>query len=138
MRFVIDTNILVAALRSNLGSAYKLLSQLHSIEAQVIVSTPLVLEYEDVLTRPGLIPGITREDAGDVIDYLVSISVECRVHFLWRPFLPDPKDDMVLELALAGGAEYIISFNKRDFPNVEEPGVRVLSPSEFLNLLAIL
>ena len=69
------------------------------------------MEYEDVLSRPGMIPGFSTVDAGDFVDYMVSVSEECRVYFLWRPWLPDPQDDLVLEVALAGSASHIVTHN---------------------------
>lgn len=138
MRYVIDTNVLVTGLRSNQGTAFQFLSSLGSFSHQLIVSTPLVLEYEDVLNRPGLVAGISQNDIADFIDYLISISEECRIHFLGRPFLPDPKDDMVLELALAGGADYIVTYNKKDFTGIEQFGLQTVTPGEFLNLIASL
>ena len=111
MRVVIDTNILVSALRSQRGASFRLLQKLGSARFQPIISPPLCLEYEDVLRRPELVPGFTEQDIGDFLDYILSESLECRIHFLWRPHLPDPKDDLVLELALAGNAPFIIIHN---------------------------
>jgi predicted nucleic acid-binding protein len=75
------------------------------------------------------------EELDAVVDYLCLIGNHHPIHFLWRPFLPDPKDDMVLELAVQAKCPYIISFNKRDFPNVDMFGVQILSPQEFLKLI---
>ena len=104
MRLVIGTNVLVSALRSRRGASYRLIHKLGSAQFQPVISLPLCLEYEDVCLRPGLLPEYSPEDIGDFLDYFVSECVECRIHFLWRPHLPDPKDDLILELALAGGA----------------------------------
>jgi predicted nucleic acid-binding protein len=82
------------------------------------------LEYEDVLRRPGLLPGYTKEDISDFLDYFLAKCVECRIHFLWRPHLPDPKDDFILELALAANAPFIVTHNTRDFHGVERLGIR--------------
>ena len=62
--------------------------------------------------------------------------IECRIHFLWRPHLPDPKDDLVLELALAGGAPFIITHNIRDFQGVDAFGIRAVTPDDFLSILS--
>ena len=138
MRVVIDTNVLVAALRSRRGASFRLVQQLGSPQFQPIISPPLCLEYEDVFRRPGLLPGYSAQDSGDFLDYFLSECVECRIHFLWRPHLPDPKDDLVLELALAGGAPFIITHNTRDFPNLDALGIRAVTPDGFLSMLATL
>ncbi len=133
---VIDTNVLLSALRSQRGAAFRLVEKLGSPQFQPVVSTPLCLEYEDVLRRPGLLPGVAAPDIDDFLDYFLSVSVECPIYFLWRPQLPDPKDDLLLELALAGDATYIITFNGRDFRGVDKFGIRAVTPGEFLRILA--
>jgi putative PIN family toxin of toxin-antitoxin system len=136
VRVVIDTNVLVSALLSRRGASFKLMKKVGSPGFQPIISPPLCLEYEDVLLRPGLLPSYTAEDIGDFLDFLLSQCFECRIHFLWRPHLPDPKDDLVLELALAGGASFIITHNTRDFRGVDALGIRAVTPDEFLAILS--
>ncbi len=136
MRVVIDTNVLVSALRSQRGASFLLLQKLGTLLFQPIISPPLCLEYEDVLRRPGLIAGVTEQDIGDFLDYILSECLECRIHFLWRPHLPDPKDDLILELALAGNAPFIITHNIRDFRGVESLGIRAVTPDQFLRILS--
>jgi predicted nucleic acid-binding protein len=94
------------------------------------------LEYEDALRRPGLIPGYSAGDVDDFLDYLLSTCLERRIHFLWRPHLPDPKGDLVLEVALAGGATFIVTHNLRDSRDVTALGIRAVTPNEFLTNLA--
>ena len=137
MRIVLDTNVLVSALRSQRGASFQLLQQLGTLLFRPIISPPLCLEYEDVLRRPGLIPGVTEQDIGDFLDYILSECLECRIHFLWRPHLPDPKDDLILELALAGNAPFIVTHNTRDFRGVESLGIRAVTPDEFLRILSV-
>lgn len=136
MRVVIDTNVLVSALRSRRGASFRLIQQLGSPRFRPIISPPLCLEYEDVFRRPGLLPGYTEQDIGDFLDYFLAGCVECRIHFLWRPHLPDPKDDLLLELALAGGAEFIVTHNTRDFQGLDALGIRAVTPDVFLSILA--
>jgi putative PIN family toxin of toxin-antitoxin system len=136
VRVVIDTNILVSALRSRRGASFELLQQLGSARFQPVVSPPLCLEYEDVLRREGLLPGFTAQDIDDFLDYFLSACAECRIHFLWRPHLSDPKDDLVLELALAGDARFIVTHNVRDFQGSAALGIQAVTPAEFLNILA--
>ncbi len=137
MRVVIDTNVLVSALRSRRGASFRLVQKLGSPQFQPVISPPLCLEYEDVFRRPGLLPGFTAPDIDDFLDYFLAECIECRIHFLWRPHLPDAKDDLVLELALAGGAPFIITHNTRDFRGAEALGIRVVTPDDFLTVLSV-
>lgn len=136
MKVVIDTNILVAALRSKRGASYKLLSLLPSKQFEMVLSVPLYTEYQDVVTRPTNMTQVSsREELLSFVRYLCSLSVRYNVFFLWRPWLKDPKDDMVLELAVASGSRYIITHNIKDFRNISSFGVQAIIPSEFLRLL---
>ncbi len=132
-RVVLDTNVLVAALRSDQGASFQLLSLVGVTDKfQICLSVPLVLEYEDVLGRDGMVPNVSAGDVQDLIDYLCSVASPHGVFFLWRPMLRDPKDEMVLELAVSGGCEAIVTFNSRDFAGAERFGIQILSPGEFL------
>jgi putative PIN family toxin of toxin-antitoxin system len=132
MQIVIDTNILVAALKSRRGASYKLVSLLPSDKFSIVVSVPLVLEYEDVLKRVELPAAITNEDIGVFIDFLCKISRHQDIYFLWRPFLPDPFDDHILEVAVASQSDAIVTYNKRDFQGADKFGLRVLDSRELL------
>jgi putative PIN family toxin of toxin-antitoxin system len=132
---VLDTNVLVAALRSRRGSSYRLLSLVDAGFFEINVSVPLVLEYEDVLSRPEL--RLSPEDARDAVDYLCTIGNRHQIHFLWRPYLDDPKDDMVLELAVTAGCRYIVTFNERDFRDIERFGLQAIRPIEFLRIIGV-
>ena len=135
-RVVLDTNVLVAAVRSRQGASFALVSSIPAPEFQPCLSVGLYAEWQEVLTRPeNLPPGLTPEDAVGFVRYLASQSHLQEIHFLWRPFLPDADDDMVLELALAAGCRHIITHNVRDFRGSEQLGVTALSPREFLNLI---
>lgn len=136
MRVVLDTNVLVAAVRSRRGASFALVSSIPAPEYQPCLSVGLYAEWQDVLTRPeNLPPGRTPEDALGFVRYLASQSHLQEIHFLWRPFLADAKDDMVLELAFAAGCLHIITHNVKDFHGSEQLGVLALSPREFLNLI---
>ena len=102
LRVVFDTSVLVAAARSRLGASFALISSIPAPEFQLCLSVGLYAEWQDVLTRPeNLPPGRTAEDALGFVRYLANQSYLQEVHFLWRPFLTDADDDMVLELAFA-------------------------------------
>lgn len=133
MRVVLDTNVLYSALRSRQGASFALLSQLGTGAFQPVVSVALCLEYEDVLLREPTL--LSPAAIGDILDYLVSVSLHQRIHFLWRPILRDPKDDLVLELAANAGCPYIVTFNVRDFRGSERFGVTAITPPDFLALL---
>lgn len=132
MKVVIDTNVLVTALRSRRGASYRLVSLLQSGRFSIAISVPLIFEYEDVLRRGKLPAIISEKDISDFIDFLCYAGDRQDIFFLWRPFLPSPSDDLVLEVAVAAGCDAIISYNKRHFPNIEKFGLRVLDPKEFL------
>lgn len=136
MRIVIDTNVLLSSLLSRRGASFRLVQKLGTTQFQPVISPPLCLEYEDVFRRPGLLPGYSPQDISDFLDYFLSQCIECRIHFLWRPHLPDPKDDSVLELALAGGAPFIITHNTRHFRGADALGIRAVTPDQFLRILS--
>lgn len=79
-----------------------------------------------------------RQQVEDILDYLVSVAVRTDIHFLWRPTLRDPKDELVLELAVAAGCQCIVSFNTRDFLGSEHFGVEVCEPRAFLGKIGAL
>ncbi|MFN3652991.1 MAG: putative toxin-antitoxin system toxin component, PIN family [Armatimonadota bacterium] len=132
-QIVIDTCVLAAALRSNRGASFRLLTLVgECARFQVHVSVPLVLEYEDVAKRQSSVTGLADRDIDDIIDYLCSVAHRHPIFFLWRPFLRDPGDDLVLEVAVEGRCDAIITFNIRDFAGAERFGLRILSPKQFL------
>jgi putative PIN family toxin of toxin-antitoxin system len=130
---VIDTNILVSALKSRNGASFRLLMTLQANAFIPCLSVPLFVEYEAVLKRPGLLPHMEAHDIDAILDYLLSRASIHEVFFLWRPFLKDPKDDLVLQAAVASQSRYLITFNLRDFADVEKHfGIKVVTPQEFL------
>jgi len=138
-RVVIDTNVLVSALRSRDGASFLLISLLGKNEAfDIYISVALILEYEDAAKRLLGKIEITENVIDDVIDYICLVGKEQQVFFLWRPFLKDPGDDMVLELAVAAGCNFIITHNKRDFKDIEDFGIQAISPVEFLQTIGVL
>jgi putative PIN family toxin of toxin-antitoxin system len=133
VQVVLDTNVLVTGLRSRRGASFRLLSLVGADRRfEINLSVPVVLEYESTLKRPGKTPGLTEEDVDSVLDYLCSVGHHREIYFLWRPVLRDPKDDMVLEVAVEASCEFVVTHNLRDFRGIERYGVRPVSPSEFL------
>ena len=131
-KIVLDTNILVTALLSRNGASFKLLSMIDDKRLDVVLSTPLVKEYEDVLFRKKLL--LDKEDIDNIIDYICSIGSHHKIYYLWRPVLKDIKDDMILELAVKANA-IIVTYNKKDFIEASKFNIPVLSAKELLHLL---
>ena len=129
---VLDTNVLIAALKSKRGSAYKLLLSIADDLYVPNVSVPLFVEYESVAKREGILEGLCAEDIDAILDYLLRKSSIRKIFYLWRPFLKDPKDDLVLVVAVESQSECIITFNKKDFKGIDKFGIKVLTPKEFL------
>ncbi len=137
-RIVLDTNILVSALRSKRGASYRLLMQLDQGLYEPAVSVPLVLEYEAAAKKLIGRGGLTERDIEAVIDYLCAQAVSAKVFYLWRPLLRDPKDDMVLEAATASNASHIVTYNIKDFAGAERFGVKIVTPQAFLTEIGVI
>jgi putative PIN family toxin of toxin-antitoxin system len=136
MRVVFDTNVLVAGARSRNGASFRLIAMLPSQKFELAISVPLYLEYLDVLQRPENIPlGKTKDDVLGFVRKLLGYSHKQSIYFRWRPSLKDPNDDFVLELAIASQSSYIVTFNVKDFGNIELFGIEIISPSEFFKLI---
>lgn len=131
---VLDPSVLVAALRSRNGASFALLSRLRSGDYRAVVSVPLMMEYAEVLARPGMVL-VSRAAVDAVLDMLCRESVHQAIHFLWRPQLRDACDDMVLEAAVNAGASHLVTHNVADFAGVRFAGLTVASPGDFLKIL---
>lgn len=134
MNIVLDTNIIIAAMRSRHGASNLLLQLLGERAWQVHVSVPLLFEYEEVCKREMPPLGISVEEIDDFLDYLCTVCIHRQIFYLWRPQLPDPDDDFLLELAVEAEADCIVTFNKRDFAKSIHFGIQALTPKEFLQL----
>lgn len=134
-QIVIDTNVLLSALRSNRGASYRLLSLVGDDRWQLNLSVPLLLEYEDVLKRQDAGLSLTHADIDAVLDFLCAIANRQKIFYLWRPVLLDPKDDFILELAVESRADFIITYNVKDFVGIEKFGINAITPREFLQQL---
>ena len=132
LRIALDTNALIAGLRSQRGASLRLLRLLGKGSFQTVLSVPLVLEYESVCKRQSRSIGLTYSDIDDILDYLCKVSVLRQIFYLWRPLLRDPGDDMVLELAVEAEAQFIVTYNLRDFAGAEQFRLRVVTPHAFL------
>jgi putative PIN family toxin of toxin-antitoxin system len=133
--YVLDTDVLVAALRSDRGASRQLLLAALNLQFELLLSVPLMLEYEAVLTRAQHLAacGLSSAEVGRVLDDLAAVARPVRLAFRWRPRLPDPDDDMVLETAINGSASAIVTFNQRDFAHAgKEFNCAVILPATAL------
>jgi len=131
-RVVLDTNVLVAGLRSRRGASFALLERFGAGAFRPVVSVPLVLEYEGILKAQSRSLGLTHQDLDDILDFLCSVADLHQVYFLWRPILRDPSDDMLLEVAVGSGCHGIVTHNTKDFGAASAFNLRILRPRDFL------
>jgi len=135
LQIVIDTNVLVAAMRSKRGASFRLLDQLGSLKWQPNVTVALLLEYEYVLKRDCGEFELAEEDIDNLLKAFSQHAGLHRQYFLWRPVAADPDDDLVLEAAIASQSDFIVTFNKRDVPESMRFGIFCLTPKEFFTML---
>jgi len=135
MRIVLDTNVLVAGLRSQRGASFEILIRIAEGKLIILATPTLFLEYEDVLYRPEhrLVHGISPAGLEIFLQDLSQKIEPVDARWRWRPQLRDANDEMVLEAAINGKADAIVTFNRRDFlPAAEEFGIKILSPVQIL------
>lgn len=131
MRLVLDTNVLVAAQRSRLGASTRLVDAARSGRFTMLASVPLFLEYEAVLTRPEhLAPqGLTRDTVERTLNALATLIEAVDIRYVWRPMVTDPDDDMVLEAAVNGRADALVTMERSVFqPAAAQFGIAVMTP----------
>lgn len=139
LQIVVDTNVLYTGLRSRQGAAHQLLRQIGvSSTFRIHLSVPLVLEYEEVAKRNARALGLTYQDIDDILDYLCSVAGLHTIFYLWRPYLPDPDDDMLLELAVEADCNRLVTCNLKDFRGVEQFGVQAITPQTLLQEIGVL
>ena len=137
-RTVLDTNVVVAAVRSDRGASRLLLTAALELRYSVLASVPLMLQYESVLTRPEHLAaaGITQAEVEILLDALARVVEPIRISYLWRPVLPDAGDDLVLETAVNGRADIVVTLNRRHFePAVTLFGLEILAPADAVRRL---
>lgn len=138
INIILDTNVLVSALRSRNGASYKLLTLIDNGDFHLNISVPLFLEYESVTLRECLKLPLKKADILDILNYIAKVSNKRDIFFLWRPYLKDPKDDLVLEVAVESNSKVIVTYNKKDFIGVDKFGIKVFTPKEFLEKRGLL
>lgn len=135
MRLVVDTSVIVKAIRNFNGASAALIQEVIRERVVLLVSTPLWLEYESALQRPEhwVWPGFGAADADRFLNVLANIATPIEIRFRWRGILPDPDDEMVLETAINGGADSLVTFNQRDFaPATTALGLEICRPDAIL------
>ncbi|HID54579.1 MAG TPA: putative toxin-antitoxin system toxin component, PIN family [Anaerolineae bacterium] len=134
-RIVMDTNVLFAGLYSSAGASHQLLRFIDAGKIAPVISVPLLFEYEDVLTRNGTILNLSQKQIEIILDNLCALSNFQKIYFLWRPYLRDPKDDHVLEVAVASQTKKIVTHNLKDFSGVERFGIQAIPPGKLLEMI---
>ena len=134
---MLDSDVVVAAIRSRSGASWQLVDRALNREFTLLLSVPLVLEYEAVLMREEhrRVHDLSAAEVGDVIDAMVKVADPVHISFLWRPLLPDANDDMVLETAVNGGADLLVTFNQKHFAAATGFRHQTLRPREALRRL---
>jgi uncharacterized protein len=136
-RIVVDTNVLVGALlRASASDNREVLRRCLTRDTQPLMGVALFHEYEDLFGRPDLLEKspLTLRERRDLFEAFLSVCEWVRVYYLWRPNLPDEADNHLIELAIAGGADVIVTNNIRDvgLGELKFPGLRILTPKQFL------
>lgn len=136
--WVIDTDVIIAAIRSRTGASAEIVRAVLRNEVEIGLSVALAIEYEAVATRKEHLAAgaLTEGDARAILEAVISCAVPIGTNFRWRPQLRDPDDEIVLEAAANGGASAIVSFNHKDFsPAASRFGLKLMLPKEALESL---
>jgi putative PIN family toxin of toxin-antitoxin system len=134
-RVILDTSVVVSALRSNRGASFQLLNALFAGTYTIAISASLVFEYEEVLVRD-LVPAFHSLDEVDqFIRFICEIGDKYDPSPMLRPVLADPDDDMLVDLAVAAAVDYIVTHNTRDLAGAAVHGLAIITPGRFLKLL---
>ena len=135
-RIVVDANVFVSAILGGAGAARNVIRLALQQKIEPLMGNALFCEYEDVLGRGALVEGssLSRRERETLFDAFLSVCVWTPVYYLWRPNLPDEGDNHLVELALAGGADAVVTANKRDFTRGELnfPGLKIVTAAEFM------
>ncbi|PXF55439.1 MAG: putative toxin-antitoxin system toxin component, PIN family [Deltaproteobacteria bacterium] len=137
-KIVIDTNVVVSAMLSSKGASFKLISLIGKQHFDYVMSVPLMIEYEDVLKRNNPKIPISRKAVNSIFDRLCYHADLREIFFLWRPYLKDPNDDLVLELAFEASCKAIVTYNLNDFKNIGKFGLEAITPKTFLKQIGVI
>ena len=132
---IMDTNVLFSGLYSSTGASFQILRLLDAGKIKPVISTTLLFEYEDVLKREQTVLNLSHKQVDTVLDNICALSNFQEIYFLWRPYLKDPKDDHVLEVAVASKTKIIVTHNLKDFKGVEKFGIQAITPGNYLEVI---
>ena len=134
-KVILDTNVLFAGLYSSTGASHQVLRLIDSGIIRPVISVALLFEYEDVLRRNHETLELSERQIDIILDNLCALSDFQKIYFLWRPYLRDPKDDHVLEVAVASQTPVIVTHNLKDFAGSEKFAVQAIPPRELLEMI---
>ena len=134
-KVILDTNVLFAGLYSSTGASHQVLRLIDSCKIRPVISVALLFEYEDVLRRNYETLELSDRQIDIILDNLCALSDYQKIYFLWRPYLRDPKDDHVLEVAVASQTPTIVTHNLKDFVGSEKFAVQAITPRELLEII---
>lgn len=132
---IMDTNVLFAGLYSSTGASFQILRLLDVGKIKPVLSTTLLFEYEDVLIREQTVLELSHKQVDIILDNICDLSKFQEIYFLWRPYLKDPKDDHVLEVAVASKTRTIVTHNLNDFKGIEKFGIKAITPGNYLEVI---
>ncbi|MDZ4287247.1 MAG: PIN domain-containing protein [Prosthecobacter sp.] len=135
IRAVLDTNVLLTALRSRHGASFEIVSRFRKGEFALLIGNTVLSEYDEVLKREGPSFGLATSTVDRFLDALCAGAEEFRTSTFWKPSLPDPDDEAFAQLALEAKVGYLVTHNRRHFPADRLPALKVVTPKEFLNVL---
>ncbi|HOO73409.1 MAG TPA: putative toxin-antitoxin system toxin component, PIN family [Spirochaetota bacterium] len=133
LKIVLDSNVIFSGLLSKKGASFGLLKIIPENKFTIVISVPLIIEYESVLIKNLTKLHLNRSDINDFLDYLCAAGEHAKIFYLWRPLLKDPYDDHVLEVAVSSNSQYIITYNIKDFKEAQLFGIHVITPDVFLS-----
>ena len=132
---IMDTNVLFAGLYSSKGALFQILRLIDNGKIKPVISTALLFEYEDVLKREQTELSLSKKEIDVILDNICALSDFQKIYFLWRPYLKDPKDDHILEVAVASKTRIIVTHNLKDFKGIENFGIKAMRPGKFLEVI---
>ncbi len=138
MRAVLDTNVLLAGLRSNKGASFELLRLLRAGKWKLVLSNTVLTEYEEVVKREAAALDLTLADADELLDVLCLLAEPCTVSDRWTPILTDPSDEALVQLASEAKANCLVTHNRRHLEPATRLGIKVLAPKQFLDIVRAL
>ena len=132
LRVILNTDVFLSGLSSRNGSSFQILKMIKNELFKLVVSVPLVFEYHHSAKRASRLLGLTHEQIDDVLDYFCLVAYRQSITHHWRTYFQDPKSEMILSLALASDADYIITHKTEPIVDMKRFGIRIVTPQLFL------